>query len=687
MANEHLILCGHLCDLALPTGAPEAVRLRIRGPGRNVYLRIEDLQRSMYKDVPDSLLDLIDIAAYVYCADQVIPRFRTLASEDKKNAEIGSEWRRTLRFRIPVRQPARWRRRELLNELIATLTFLSDDTYESEFEQATDAQNLRGQIDFGTTAFDGIIEEVVMFSGGLDSLAGAIRESVIDRRRVLLVNHRSSPKLSNRHRRLLFLLDQKAGIHRPMHLPVRVNKAKDLTHDYTQRSRSFLFATLGMTIATMIGLRRLRFYENGVVSLNLPLSPQVVGGRATRTTHPRTLAGFARLFSLLADAPFAVENPFLWKTKSDVARLIADAGCGEMIGWSTSCTHIWQISKDETHCGLCSQCVDRRFAVLSAGQRDHDPADKYGADLIMGDRADGDSKLLLAAYLESADRIDRMSALEFCSRYGEIARVVRHLPESPDEAARKIFDLHKHHARQIKGVLEDVLREHVKGIRQRTLPPTCLVRMVSDSSSHAFAADQEETEKETTGQPVASHIFRRRGVAAWEYRFAEGEFVILLAGKGAAYLHMLLSSPRQPLSAVDMACRVAKHKERYALGDAGEKTDHEALSTYRARLIELNEELDEARENHDFGHQERLQEEIEQLAAEIKTAKGLGGRLRKDSNDRERVRKAVGGALKRVRDEIAKDSPSFAEHLKASIQGGKNPCFWPADDIKWETEI
>ena len=39
----------------------------------------------------------------------------------------------------------------------------------------------------------------------------------------------------------------------------------------------------------MLGLNRVHFYENGIISLNLPVCAQVVGGRATRTTHPRVM--------------------------------------------------------------------------------------------------------------------------------------------------------------------------------------------------------------------------------------------------------------------------------------------------------------------------------------------------------------------------------------------------------------
>ncbi len=95
----------------------------------------------------------------------------------------------------------------------------------------------------------------------------------------------------------------------------------------------------------MIGLNRIRFYENGVVSLNLPPAAQVVGARATRTTHPQVLNGFAKLFSSLAEKPFIVENPFLWKTKAEVVKLIGDAGCADLIKFSRSCTHTRDITK------------------------------------------------------------------------------------------------------------------------------------------------------------------------------------------------------------------------------------------------------------------------------------------------------------------------------------------------------
>ena len=48
----------------------------------------------------------------------------------------------------------------------------------------------------------------------------------------------------------------------------------------------------GAVTARLFGLDRITFFENGIVSLNLPPLAQVVGARATRTTHPQVLGRF-----------------------------------------------------------------------------------------------------------------------------------------------------------------------------------------------------------------------------------------------------------------------------------------------------------------------------------------------------------------------------------------------------------
>jgi hypothetical protein len=679
MANERAILCGSVSDGSLPFKDPRPLRLRMWPPHRNVHLTIQDVRQAMMKPLPPAFVDLIDIATYVYCADQAITR------GGDGVMDLGENWRRNLFFRVPVRNPTLWKDASVLNVLVSTLSFLSEDEYHFDFVPLTKDHPFEGYFEFDNTPFDDIVEEVVMFSGGIDSLGGAVQEAIIDKRKILLVNHRSSGKLVPRHNHLLELLAEQAKDYKSLHLPIVINKAKNLGREYTQRTRSFLYASLGATIATMIGLTRLRFYENGVVSLNLPPSPQVVGARATRTTHPQVLNGFSQLLTALSGKTFTVENRFLWKTKTEVVRLIGDAGCGKLLKYATSCTRTWEITKQHTHCGTCSQCIDRRFAVLAASQEANDPGEAYKIDLLVGAREKGEAKKgdprsMIAAYLETANEIEKMEPLQFFSRYGEASRVLKHLGGNADATAMQIFDLHRRHAKQVTGVIDQAFAKYGPDIRKRALHPTCLLRLVYDSSSATTPAPSKSRE-----QPFGDNVFRKKG-QVWIVRFAGREDFILLPSKGAAYLHLLLSRPRVQLSAVDMACAVAKNPAQYALGNAGEKSDREALAAYHAKLVELREELEKAKDNNDPGAQERIREEIESYTQQIREARGLGGSLRKESDDRERVRKAVGIAVKRAVNEIAQYDQRLADHLcSPRLICGQNPCYSPNEGVQWDT--
>ena len=414
MSNERAIICGNAPHTNLPFEDAKPVQLRLWGPHQNVTLCIDDIRRCMLSDIPSQFLDLIEIATYIYCADQAVTR----GGDGVDN--LGENWRRRLYLRIPVRNPDLWSSSDLQKLMGSTLGFLSEDEYLFDFTKLEKGPPIQQYLKFSDEDVSpGNLEEVVLYSGGLDSLGGAIQEAVVDKRKVALITHKPTKKLEKRYKHLNKLLSEHSQNAVPIYIPVSINKGKALSREYTQRSRSFLYAALGSTIAQMIGLSRIRFYENGIVSFNLPPSAQVVGAKATRTTHPQAINGFAQILTAVANKRFTVENPFLWLTKTEVLELIEKAGCSELIKFATSCAHTWEITKLKTHCGKCSQCIDRRFAVLAAGLEEHDPKEMYKVDLLEDERDEGEPRTMLAAYVETASEITRMSPVEFFSRYGE----------------------------------------------------------------------------------------------------------------------------------------------------------------------------------------------------------------------------------------------------------------------------
>jgi hypothetical protein len=516
----------------------------------------------------------------------------------------------------------------------------------------------------------------VLFSGGLDSLGGAVREAVTAGRRVMLVQHRPSPKGVPRQQALFEAL-RRAGGATPELTPITINKKKGLTREYTQRSRSFLYASLAAALAVASGLPRIRLYENGVTSLNLPPSAQVVGARASRTTHPRVLGSVANLISRLAGKPFAIENPFLWRTKAEVVREIVAADCAGLIRMTASCAHPREVSAEVPHCGRCSQCIDRRFAVLAAGQGTADS--HYALDLMTGERADGHPRTMLAVYVAAANAISGMRGpVQFFARHGEAARVLRHVREDPEAAAREIFRLYKRHADDVTRVVSEGIAAHAFDITRRSLPPSCLIRLVCDASGVGGPPPPAPAPT-----PEPDYFFRRRG-AAWQYRFAGGE-PLILTGRGAAYLHQLLAQPGVPIPAVRLAFNVIRD-ERLLVAGAGEPVlDDDALTACRAAYEDLVQHLEEAQANNDLATQEAVQRDIEALAEQLRRDVGLGGKPRRAGSDREKVRKAVRNAISRAVAQIAHDDRRFAEHLTAPrLMCGHTLCYHPCDpSIRW----
>jgi 7-cyano-7-deazaguanine synthase in queuosine biosynthesis len=312
---ERLVLCGQ-AEVKCAQDE-ETLRLSLNGSRPNIALRIEDVSRRMVANVPNLLTDLVEIATYVFCADQAVSR----GGEVMK--AMGTTWRRQFRFVIPVREPERWSSPEVSGALTDALTFLSDDEFRFEFTELSRPRAFQSYLDLERDASAAFRpDEVVLFSGGLDSLGGAIEELAGHGRGIALVSHQSSPKMSKRQKQLAAELTHRFP-GRVLHVPVRVTRQGRGAPETTQRTRTFLFASLAIVVARMLGRNRILFFENGVVSFNLPIASQVVGTRATRTTHPRVLYELGRFLTALLTIEVKVDNPFIWMTKAEVAKLIA----------------------------------------------------------------------------------------------------------------------------------------------------------------------------------------------------------------------------------------------------------------------------------------------------------------------------------------------------------------------------
>ncbi len=92
-------------------------------------VKLHELTRKMLSDLPARFADLLEIASYVYSADQFTKR-DTLAMPD-----MGAGWRRSFEFQVAVRDVAFWSRTEVEEQLASTLGFLSDDAFSRSYSR------------------------------------------------------------------------------------------------------------------------------------------------------------------------------------------------------------------------------------------------------------------------------------------------------------------------------------------------------------------------------------------------------------------------------------------------------------------------------------------------------------------------------------------------------------------------
>jgi 7-cyano-7-deazaguanine synthase in queuosine biosynthesis len=479
--TEELFLCGLTAEQRVLYGSGRD--LHLRGPSANVRLRIDDLRRCFLEVEPELLTDLLEIAVYVFAADCAVSR----GGAALKN--FGERWRRTFRLVIAVRQPGSWTEPHRLHCLREALEFLTEDSWAFEFLELTDPSRIHDYLPFSNADNDRTgAGTIVAFSGGLDSFAGAVTELTQGNHHVVLLSRRLGGITDQRQRELADALWRRHP-KRVTHVPVHAGlKSEAKAQEHTQRSRSFLLTALATVAAFMEQSDRILLYENGIMSINLPIATQVVGARASRSTHPRSLILLQKLARSIPGRDVTIDNPFLWRTKVEIVRELKDSPEGAIIARTLSCSRTRGIFNYTPHCGACAQCLQRRLSTLGAGASELDPAEAYAIDLLTGPRHTGYDRVMAVETARSALEWRRMTDAEFATRYaGEFAWLTNGFPDQPpEEVIRKSMDMFRRQAEFVRNVFKQAVLDHADDLIDHTLPDSCLLRMAIDGPGIEF---------------------------------------------------------------------------------------------------------------------------------------------------------------------------------------------------------
>ncbi|GJH37988.1 hypothetical protein CBA19CS91_34545 [Paraburkholderia hospita] len=320
-------------------------------------------------------IDLLVLAAHVHAADTRISR--TEQSQDS--------WTREMRLVVPVSDPSRWS--AAAPTLKKSLDFLTGDRWTIGFRArperfATIAQAAPPSLI--APPFD----SVSLFSGGLDSLIGAI-DLLEDGATPLLVSHFGEGATSDAQGKLFAGLKKhyvKSSFER---LRVGMTFVDGLVEgvggENSTRGRSFLFFALGVFTGTGLGRRFiLRVPENGLIALNVPLDPLRLGSNSTRTTHPYYMARWNDLLVALG-IDGEIRNPYWDKTKGEMAAACRNPDLLKKLATdSLSCSSPakarW-LGHGIEQCGYCLPCLIRRAALTAAWGSGNDPTTYTVPDL------------------------------------------------------------------------------------------------------------------------------------------------------------------------------------------------------------------------------------------------------------------------------------------------------------------
>jgi 7-cyano-7-deazaguanine synthase in queuosine biosynthesis len=482
-----LVLCDHVSPPPhLDPREFHTLSINQYSPQQNLRLQVWNVSHWLLKRLEPASHDLLEIATFVYYADNSIRR-GTIRNVFNDN------WVRDFTFVIPVRKPEIWQQPSIRTKLSNALEFLTEDRFEFVFVKRRPRPE--------QLAFRAIREAlppcpeadcVSLFSGGMDSLAGAVHLYANERKPVL-VSHKSRSVLAHLQDHLARPIRQRLSGWDFPHVGIWINRKGQAAVENTQRSRSFLYFSLGAVVAYELELSELVICENGITTFNLPRLGQTMGALATRSTHPRFVHLFHQLIDEALNARFQITTPFLWRTRAEVLKVLKENDCTDLLPLSSSCNESRR-SKIHPHCGVCSQCVDRRFAVTFAGLDGLEgELEGYEKDIFTDALDEGPDRTQAWSIVRFALDLQQRDVDSFCKQYGEVYEAVDSLPGDPEQTLQAAYDLHERFATEVDAVMAAQHSRHWKKMYQHGLPENCLLMLTGPTGPRL--PDPETTER------------------------------------------------------------------------------------------------------------------------------------------------------------------------------------------------
>lgn len=281
-------------------------------------------------------------------------------------------WTRCITVYMPVLSLDKWNANKKLLE--SMLDFLTGDHWHFSFRERTlnKYEILRKEV-IQKSKKKLSATEFCMLSGGLDSFIGATNLLASGHKPIFVGNYNGGKGVSVYQKKVIDLLSS--------HFDYDVDRfyqffaAPKSGKEDSTRSRSLMFFAHAILLASGMG-NSVTLYvpENGVISLNIPLTVHRLGSLSTRTTHPHFMGMLKQLIANMG-LPISILNPYQFKTKGEMVKECLDMQfLKNNVKWTMSCSHPdlgrYKGDPEPSHCGCCLPCTIRRAAIMIAGITD-----------------------------------------------------------------------------------------------------------------------------------------------------------------------------------------------------------------------------------------------------------------------------------------------------------------------------
>ncbi len=640
------------------------VPIRSRGAQRELNLHVDGLGRKVTGRLDRHANDLVRIAAYAFTADQLVSRGGK-SDPDRRG------WRRELDLVVPVADPDFWAEPPVSTALVDALGFGTEDRWDFAFAPASpEGGQLKLDFDYDDRERLADPSSVALLSGGTDSLCALVEAVAQDGLKPVVVSHRTAAHVAGPQRRLADALPHRfpAWAFPEMSFWIHLRNREAVAR--TRRTRGFLVAALGAAVAGQIGVPTVLLPDNGYVSVNPPINAQLVGALNSRATHPAFLRLLNHLLELVFPDGVRIENPLEERTRAEALQILADHGCADLLPETRSCAKSRR-SERHPHCGVCSQCVDRRFATVAAGMEDYDSAGRYEVEVFTDPLTPGQAKTFAASYVGFAQRVDELGAEALFDEYPELDLCLD--PDAPGlmVAAERLAGLLQRHSAEVLGVLETMITRHGQQIARRRLSEGCLLTLaIGPQAAEEGPGEATEPEEDALceGESLAEASLLARGAGASAppvergssepppHRFErQGDYwLVVFRNKKGIYkdsramrrLARLLKAPGESLKALDLVAGTSPPSRRVTPDNDASPIvtwqpydvpvdailDPASLRHYRTERRRLRGAIAAAEAAGDGQLVDRLRSEFGWVDRQIRQGTGLGGRLRPEES-------------------------------------------------------